>query len=284
VPEGLDDVGGAAPRVQWLLAPAKLTRSLRVVGRRPDGYHLLESEMVALSLADEVVVGPGQDLVVECDWRPGEPVVAGAPPPETWPEVTAGPENLVWRALQVVGALGSVSVLLRKRIPPGAGLGGGSSDAAAILRWSGVFDPSVAVALGADVPFSVVGGRAMVRGVGEEVEPLAFEPGGVLLLTPPLSVSTPAVYRCFDELGASDSSGPNDLEAAALRVEPRLRSWRALFEQLTGRPAILAGSGSTWFVPWDEVAGPEVERLAEKVAALGGRLRHATFLPPFPSR
>lgn len=283
--EGLDDVGCAdPPGMKRLLAPAKLTRTLRVVGRRSDGYHLLESEMVAISLADELVVGPGRGLAVEADWSVGEPALEGAPPPCTWPGVPEGRENLVWRALEAVGAADRVQVRVRKRIPPGAGLGGGSADAAAVLRWAGVRDPAVALRLGADVPFCVLGGRAMVRGVGEVVEPLPFERGGVLVLTPPLAVSTPAVYRGFDELGAGARGGEpggNDLEAAALVVEPRLRSWRALLEALTGRRPTLAGSGSSWFVPWDEEPGPDVAVLEAEVARFGGRLRHARFLEPF---
>ena len=100
-----------------LVAPAKLTLSLRITGVRADGYHLLSSEMVSLDLADTLVVGPGDDLTV----------VSGDGEPS--PAVPAGPENLVARALVAVGRRASVRLV--KRIPPGAGLGGGSADAAA---------------------------------------------------------------------------------------------------------------------------------------------------------
>jgi 4-diphosphocytidyl-2-C-methyl-D-erythritol kinase len=218
-----------------LLAHAKLTRSLRVVGVRDDGYHLIDAEMVALDLADLLDVTPGgrNDL----------------------PD-----DNLVSRALRATGR--QAHVRLDKRIPAGAGLGGGSADAAAILRWAGVDDLSVAVALGADVPFCLVGGRARVRGIGEVLETLPFEDLTFTLLTPPLHVSTPAVYRAWDELGGPTAEGPNDLEPAALAVEPRLAEWRDRLRAATGREPVLAGSGGTWFVDgaYPEVHGAVVAR------------------------
>jgi 4-diphosphocytidyl-2-C-methyl-D-erythritol kinase len=134
-------------------------------------------------------------------------------------------------------------------------LGGGSADAAAILRWAGCADAAVAARLGADVPFCLVGGRAAVSGIGEVLFPLPHEDRSFVLLLAPFGVETAAVYRAWDVL-AGDRSAPsathgpptNDLERAALRVEPRLAPWRDAFEQATGRPARLAGSGSTWFV------------------------------------
>jgi 4-diphosphocytidyl-2-C-methyl-D-erythritol kinase len=154
--------------------------------------------------------------------------------------------NLVRRALAAVGR--TAQVRLEKRIPVGAGLGGGSADAAAVLRWAGVSDPAVASALGADVPFCVVGGRALVTGIGEVVQPMEFEDRAFVLLTPPFGVSTAVVYRVWDELGGPAADGPNDLEAPALAVEPRLARWRDALGDLTGRVPVLAGSGSTWFV------------------------------------
>ena len=216
-----------------LLAPAKLTLSLRVEGVRADGYHLLDAEMVALDLADRLTFSEGDALEVGG-------LGAG---------VTAGPDNLVVRALRAVGR--SASVRLDKRIPSGAGLGGGSADAACVLRWAGVDDLALAGSLGADVPFCLVGGRARVSGIGEVVEPL---PLGALagrawtLLSPPVHVSTPAVYRAWDELGGPTGSGPNDLEPAALAVAPQLARWRDRLGDTTGRTPVLAGSGGTWFV------------------------------------
>ncbi|MGA2037470.1 MAG: 4-(cytidine 5'-diphospho)-2-C-methyl-D-erythritol kinase, partial [Acidimicrobiales bacterium] len=164
------------PKISVLLAPAKLTLSLRVTGVRGDGYHLLEADMVSIDLADtlEIAEGGGITLVDE--------VVGG----QGVSEVPSGEQNLVSRALDLLGR--SAAVRLVKRIPPGAGLGGGSADAAAVLRWGGRADVALAARLGADVPFCLHGGRARVRGVGEIVEPLAFEDRRFVLLLPPLRV------------------------------------------------------------------------------------------------
>ena len=137
---------------------------------------------------------------------------------------------------------------LEKRIPAGAGLGGGSADAAAVLRWAGFADLEAAARLGADVAFCVVGGRARVTGIGEVVEPLPFVERTLTLWTPPFGCSTPAVYRAWDDLGGPTGDHGNDLEPAALVVEPRLAEWRDRFAEVTGQRPRLAGSGSTWFV------------------------------------
>lgn len=216
-----------------LLAPAKLTLSLRVTGVRGDGYHLLDAEMVSLDLADRLTFSDGDGLEV---------LGAG-------PDVPEGPGNLVVRALEAVGRVAHVR--LDKRIPSGAGLGGGSADAACVLRWAGVAELDIAAGLGADVPFCLIGGRARVRGVGEIVDPLPMAPlagRAWTLLTPPLTVSTPAVYRAWDELGGPTADGANDLEAAALAVEPELARWRDRLGDATGATPTLAGSGGTWFV------------------------------------
>jgi 4-diphosphocytidyl-2-C-methyl-D-erythritol kinase len=210
-------------------APAKLTLSLRVTGRRDDGYHLLDAEMVTLDLADTLLFGPGDGVELV-------PLVAS---PRFEP-------TLITRALEAVGR--QAFVRLEKRIPVGGGLGGGSADAAAVLRWAGCSDLSIALSLGADVPFCLRGGRARVQAVGEVVEPLPFEPRTFTLLTPPLAVSTPAVYAKWDELGGPTGDNANDLESAALAVEPRLAIWRDQLGNATGRTPRLAGSGSTWFV------------------------------------
>lgn len=225
-------------------APAKLTLSLRVTGVRHDGYHLLDAEMVTLDLADTLIFDSG-DAVAVVDEVVGATGVGDVP---------TGSQNLVARALALVGR--QASVLLVKRIPAGAGLGGGSADAAAVLRWAGSFDPAVAVALGADVPFCVRGGRARVTGVGETIEPLAFEPRRFVLLLPPMSVSTAAVYRAWDErapglVAGGDHGAGNDLEDAAVAVAPRLAAWRDALVDVTGRRPRLAGSGSTWFIEGD---------------------------------
>lgn len=215
-----------------VLAPAKLTLSLRITGVRPDGFHLLDAEMVSLDLADELRISPGSSGITV-----GGPYAAGVP---------GGDGNLVARALAAVGRVAAVHI--HKRIPHGGGLGGGSADAAAVLRWADVTDVAVAVTLGADVPFCVGGGRARVRGVGEKVEALESDRRVVTLVVPPFGVSTPAVYRAWDDLGGPHSEGPNDLEPAALVVEPRLVRWRDRIAELVGVKPVLTGSGATWFV------------------------------------
>jgi 4-diphosphocytidyl-2-C-methyl-D-erythritol kinase len=210
-----------------LLAEAKLTLSLAVVGVRPaDGYHLIDAEMVALEgYADSLFVTDGGVNDLPAD-------------------------DLISRALVAVERTAHVRVV--KRIPAGAGLGGGSADAAAILRWAGCSSVDVAVGLGADVPFCLIGGaRARVSGIGEVVEPRPpYSPPRVFtLLTPPLHVSTPAVYRAWDELGGPQGvDGGNDLLPAALVVEPSLARWRDALAAATGAVPRLAGSGGTWFV------------------------------------
>ena len=225
--------------VVHVVAPAKLTLTLRVTGVRPDGFHLIDAEMVTLDLVDELTIAEVSGEV------PSTLTIVDADSGDTH-GVDPGPSNLVVRALALAGRTASVE--LRKRIPPGAGLGGGSSDAAAILRWAGLSDLDAAAALGADIAFCLVGGRARVRGIGEVVEPLPFEARTLTLLTPPFGCSTPAVYRAWDELGGPTADGPNDLEAAALAVEPRLARYRDLLGDATGQTPRLAGSGSTWFV------------------------------------
>jgi 4-diphosphocytidyl-2-C-methyl-D-erythritol kinase len=231
-------------------AHAKLTLTLKVTGTRPDGYHLLDAEMISLDLADILVFAPGDGLHV-----------VGA----HGAAVPAGDDNLVRRALAAVGR--TAKVTLTKRIPAGGGLGGGSSDAAAVLRWAGCGDLDLAARLGGDVPFCVIGGRARVRGIGETVDPRPDEATTgrtFTLLTPPWGVSTGAVYREWDRMGGPSGEGPNDLERPALAVEPRLASWRDRLGDATGRTPVLAGSGATW---WVEGAFPGDGRLV--VRAVG---------------
>ncbi|MHB1518934.1 MAG: 4-(cytidine 5'-diphospho)-2-C-methyl-D-erythritol kinase [Acidimicrobiales bacterium] len=241
---------GVPSGAEVLTAPAKLTLSLEITGVRPDGYHLLESEMVTVDLADTLVVSDGDRLSITMD-RSGGGTGPGS-------AVPGGADNLVAQALDAVGRRASVELV--KRIPPGGGLGGGSADAAAVLRWAGCTDVGVAAHLGADVPFCLSGGRAIVRGIGEQIEPLPFEDRAFVLCLVPFGVDTASVYARWDarrtgSVGRSRDAPPaapdracNDLTLAALDVEPRLATWRKRLETLTGAPAMLAGSGSTWFV------------------------------------
>jgi 4-diphosphocytidyl-2-C-methyl-D-erythritol kinase len=202
---------------------------------RDDGYHLLDAEVLALDLADELrFTTPGEGLTMTGQFADGVPVDG---------------TNLVARALAAVGRSAAVDVV--KKIPHGSGLGGGSADAAAVLRWAGVSDLALAATLGADVPCCLVGGRVRMRGVGELIDPLPFEPVVVTLVVPPLLVSTPAVYQAWDDLGGPQGEGVNDLEPAALVVEPQLRAWRDRIGEAAGVVPVLAGSGSAWFVDGD---------------------------------
>lgn len=225
-------------------APAKLTLSLRVTGVRADGYHLLDAVMVSVDLCDTLTFADGDGLDV------------------TGLDIPLDGDNLVTKALRAVGRRAHVA--LDKQIPAGAGLGGGSSDAAAVLRWAGVDDNDLAVRLGGDVPFCVRGGRARVTGIGEILEPLPYLESTYTLLTPPLHCSTPAVYAAWDDLGGPVAEGPNDLEPAALRVCPELAAYRDRLGDATGVTPVLAGSGSTWFV---EGAFPEAGRIVTTLPA-----------------
>lgn len=189
------------------LAPAKLNLTLAVVGRRPDGYHALHSVMVPLALADRLSLAPSATTADALH------VVGHDPGPAT--------DNLVLRAIAAaraaVGPIGepvpgpapALAARLEKRIPVAAGLGGGSSDAAAALggaieAWGAELGPearlAVAAALGSDVPFFLAMGIALVEGRGERVTPLPPVNGpapGVLLVTPDVRVPTPAVFAAF---------------------------------------------------------------------------------------
>ncbi|MEZ5280604.1 MAG: 4-(cytidine 5'-diphospho)-2-C-methyl-D-erythritol kinase [Acidimicrobiales bacterium] len=215
-----------------VLAPAKLTLELRVTGTRPDGYHLIDAEMVSLDLCDEIEISQGDGLEI---------VEAGS-----GLAVESDGTNLVSRALRMVGRKAHVKVT--KAIPAGAGLGGGSSDAAAILAWADMTDEVAASSLGADVAFCLVGGRARVGGIGEVVSPLPFRRQVFTLLTPPIGVSTPVVYRKWDQMGEPRGLNGNDLEPAALAAFPELAHWRDALAEVCGVQPRLAGSGGTWYV------------------------------------
>ena len=217
---------------QIILAPAKLTLSLRVTGVRDDGMHEIDAEMVTLDLFDELRITPGSGQVsldpagIQLDLDPND--------------------NLISKAAALAGVEIDVEVL--KRIPAGGGLGGRSADAAAVLRWAKFHDVEAASKIGADVSFCLVGGRARVRGIGEIVETLPVEPKTFTVVTPPIHCSTPAVYAAWDDLGGPVGPNGNDLEPAALIVAPELAQVRDRLGEATGQTPRLAGSGSTWFV------------------------------------
>lgn len=250
-------------------APAKLNLSLRVIGQRTDGFHELRSEMVLLELADDLLLLPGAaGLRVEAESEGGVPRVAE--------------ENLAWHGLRA--ALGHEPqlecLILRKRIPAAAGLGGGSSDAAAAWRlgraWSNLpveptaADLAVLGRLGADVPFFAAQvPHAVVSGIGEVVSPdAALSTGMVVLAHPAFGLATAAVFaelRPADWGGAGDEPGGNDLLAPARRLRPELDDLFRLVGAAGGRPQ-LTGSGPTVFVLTDD---------AERASAVARRLERA---------
>jgi 4-diphosphocytidyl-2-C-methyl-D-erythritol kinase len=260
-----------------LEAPAKLNLSLHVIGRRADGFHLLETEMVLLDLADRLLLLPGATgLRVEA---PSED------------EIPVDRRNLAWRGL--VAGLGGEPELacltLEKRIPAAAGLGGGSSDAAAAWflgrRVAGVSELATVdelanlALIGADVPFFAARvAAARVTGIGEVVIPQgAPQEDYAVLVLPSFRLSTAAV---FAELRPSDlGSDPhgNDLLAPALRLRPGLDDvLRQVAE--AGGEARLTGSGSTVFTLTTdpERADAVAERLrAAGLQVLSTRLRRA---------
>lgn len=222
-------------------ARAKLTLNLRVTGVRDDGYHLIDADMVSLDLADNLAITPN---TTTSTMTIDGPYAAG---------IGTGPDNLVLRALAL--AERSADIVLTKNIPHGGGLGGGSSDAAAVLRWAGFTDLVAASRLGADIPFCMVGGHARVTGIGESVTRIdgGDEHGiDITLVIPPFGVSTPVVYTTWDAIGAprheGSPQGVNDLEPAALVAEPRLLRVRDRIADAAGVKPLLAGSGSTWFL------------------------------------
>jgi 4-diphosphocytidyl-2-C-methyl-D-erythritol kinase len=241
-------------------APAKLNLSLRVVGRRDDGFHLLESRMVLLELADRLLLLPGSSgLRLDGD-------AAGLP---------VGEENLAWRGLLagLEGPPDGACLALEKRIPLASGLGGGSSDAAAAWRlgraWRGLSEEATATELdglsriGADVPFFAARlAAARVGGIGERIEPAPASESHVILVHPGFGLSTAAV---FEELTADDwGRSENDLLAPALRLRPDLHDLLALVGR-TGVTPRMTGSGPTIFALTDDPqrAASVAERLIE---------------------
>jgi 4-diphosphocytidyl-2-C-methyl-D-erythritol kinase len=207
-------------------APAKVNLELRVLGLRPDDTHEVETVLQAIDLVDLISIAPAAGSTLR--------IAAGCPVP-------TGPDNLVLRAAAEIGL--TADFVLSKAIPPGAGLGGGSSDAAAVLRAGagGTTDlEPVAARLGADVPFFLRGGRARATGRGEVLQPLPFEPGWFAIAWPGYEVSTAAVYQAWDEVGGD---GRNHLFRAACSIDPRL----AEFAAALGPSWVMTGSGSAFF-------------------------------------
>ncbi len=259
-------------------APGKVNLTLAVLGRREDGFHELESWVVPIDLCDRLQLRQVDALALHLE---GEH--EGVP---------SGPDNLVWRAAEALaraaGREPDVAITLEKGIPAGAGLGGGSSDAAATLLglnrlwgldWSAEQLLPVAEVLGSDVPLFLSGHSAIVRGRGERIEPIhAAWHGWLVLVVPPFRLSTAAVYREWSKAApaARASAAPwtalpcpsesllnrlfNDLEPAAFRAEPKLALLHAAIDGLQGRPVRMTGSGTALFTLFDDRAEAETWR------------------------
>lgn len=247
-------------------ARAKVNLYLAVGPLRGDGYHDVTTVMQSISLADEIVLAPAEELALACDPDPCESVS----------------RNLAFRAAvalaESAGRAPDVSIAVGKHIPTGAGLGGGSADAAGVLvglceLWS--LDPHaeevrrIAASLGADVPFMLTGGAALLDDRGDRlVRRLPAPRLDVVLVNPGVPVSTAEAYAAFDRLPAASRPDPDALAAALGSAEPRAVA-AALFNNMTPASAglvpgisdalaflddsegvlgsIMAGSGSTVF-------------------------------------
>ena len=216
-----------------LPARAKLNLDLEVVARRPDGFHELRTTFQSIELHDLVTVTKADQTSF---------TISGM----SW----SGDSNSLLNAHRVLeevaGSKLPVAIHLDKRIPPGSGLGGASSDAAAALRAIGsvhrldVDLRPIAANLGADVTFFLTGGRARAEGRGEQLTELETEPGWFALAWPGFELSTAAVYGAWDEV---KGEAPNHLRRAAEHVEPRLKD----FASRLGAGWQMTGSGSAFF-------------------------------------
>ncbi len=255
-------------------APAKLNLTLRVVGRRADGYHLLDSLVGFAEVGDTVTVEPAADLTLTIDGVFGAPLVGDAA------------ENLVLRAARALAAATGIragaAVRLTKRLPIASGIGGGSSDAAATLLalarlWQLKISPgelaAIGLGLGADVPVCLAGRSARLLGIGDRIEPGPDLPAAPLLLVNPgIGLATPKVFAgrrgsfSTDSPLHADASGhwpaladaaalayalvpePNDLTAAAIELVPEIATILGALEAAPGcLLARMSGSGATCF-------------------------------------
>lgn len=217
---------------------AKINWALRITGKRPDGFHDLETVFQTISLHDELTFTPSRGLSLTCDD----------------PTIPTDDTNLVLRAAQAVGAT-DVAIALRKRIPSGGGLGGGSSNAATTLLELGRGDlASVALSLGSDVPFFLVGGTAYATGRGEVLTPMpAMRDIPLLLLLPEERVLTKDAFaritRYSPPLGIDAyrdfANFTNDFEEPVFALLPQLRALKSRLLEVDARWAGMSGSGST---------------------------------------
>ena len=241
---------------------AKLTLSLHITRTRADGYHELDATMVSIGPPDDkLVLSPARRMSLEITG----PFAEGVP---------AGAANLAWRAAEACGI--TMKIALHKGIPSGAGLGGGSADAAGILVALGA-EPAIAPSLGADVAFCMQGGFARVGGIGDELQAADVPALWIVIAAPPFGCSTADVYRAWDELGGPRDE-VNDLQAAAEHVEPRLVEFKRQVEAAAGARAILAGSGSSYAVVFEDIEDADAAR-ARVAASVHGSVWLAATSP-----
>jgi 4-diphosphocytidyl-2-C-methyl-D-erythritol kinase len=247
------------------LARAKINLSLRVTGRRADGYHLLDSVVAFADVGDWIEVRPasGFSLTITGPFAVG---------------LSAGPDNLVARAAQALAAAAGcapdVAITLEKHLPIASGIGGGSADAAATLvllqhLWGSAVDLAVLGAdLGADVPVCLKSQSCRMSGVGDVLHPIVLPPTRALLVNPGVTVETAAVFRArtgpfratLDHEPATVAElvrqGGNDLTEPAISLAPEIATVLAALNALPGvRAAAMSGSGATCFALLDDPSG-----------------------------
>lgn len=224
---------------------AKINLDLRVLGKRADGFHDIRTIFQTISLADTIDIEytPARRLHVELD---STPVIEN---------------NLIQKAAELLAIPGRFTIRLKKRIPMGAGLGGGSSNAAAMLlaipALTGKripFDDLVRLGteLGSDVPFFLVGGMALGLGRGTEIHPLPdAKLAHAVIVAPGIHVSTREAYAAIDAHGqqaaANDERAANDFEAVVFRRHPELKAIRDKLRKSGAERAMMSGSGSAVF-------------------------------------
>lgn len=286
-------------------APAKVNLTLEILGKRPDGFHALRSVFAALDLHDRLTVHPADEIGIACDL------------PELSTEA-----NLAWRAADALrrdsGTRAGVSIILNKRIPLEAGLGGGSADAAAALvacnlLWNLGYSRErlrdIGATIGSDVPFFLGDGPlALVTGRGEVLHPLEVPPAlraaGILLVKPPVGISAGAVYRAFPSsrwrgeetdrstpwvraahLAPSPDALPlpfNDLEPVALDVAPELGAAKAAMIAAGAPHAVMSGSGSTFLACLDTALAARVAARVREMPVASGWFVAVTRLGDHP--
>lgn len=249
-------------------APAKLNLFLHILGRRADGYHELQTVFQLIDLCDEIRIKATADGRIERDPPPDDPVLAALPPAK---DLTVRAALVLQQALVERGlAPQGVRLHVTKRIPSGGGLGGGSSDAACVLRalnrlWKGGLTDTqlatLALQLGADVPFFVLGRTAWGEGRGERLTPLECPPRWFVVVDPGVAVSTAEVFADPELTRDSAPLTMRDLDAAPLRndcqavVRRRYPEVAAALDDL-GRfaEARLTGTGGCVFASFDDEA------------------------------